>query len=406
MNLEIRTCEAHEQERAFVVCEAAFSESIHPQDTERWSKIVDADRTVVAADGDDLVGTGANFGFEMAVPGGRIPAAGVTMVGVLPSHTRRGILRRIMAELHEDATRRGEPVAILWASESVIYQRFGYGLAVKNYLMDADRSRVTFMNDYPRVGQMRMVDLADAAKICPDTYERVARTTPGMLKRDENWWKHHRLADPEHHRGGRSEIFCGVLEIDGRAEGYALYRSKRRWEPEPTGRVEVLEAIATSPAATADLWRFLFQIDLIEKVRYWWLPLDHPLPHMVREPARLHLTLDDAVWLRLLDVAAALRARGFATAGRVVLDLVDPEYERNRGVWVLDTTGDEVDVARGDEDPDIRLDVNDLAAIYLGGTTMSELLRAGRGSEITAGSAARLDALFATSQKPYCAEIF
>lgn len=405
MEIGFRMARSDESEAAFRVAEAAFSESLHPKDVERFSELIEADRIAVATDGDDIVGTGANFSFEMSIPGGRIPAAGVTMIGVLPSHTRRGVLTGIMRELHADAARRGEPVAILWASESVIYQRFGYGLAIRDYRMDAERGKITF-HDTSRLGQVRMISLDEAAKVLPDVYGRVARGTPGMLMRDETWWKKHRLADPEHHRNGRSELFCGVVEIEGRAEGYALYRSKPKWDPLPRGRVEVVEAIGTDAAATAEIWRFLFRIDLMERVRCMWVPLDHPLIHMVRETAYLHLTLDDAVWLRMLDVETALAARSYRTEDRITFEVIDPAIAGNDGVWGLDTTGGSAAVARTDEEPQLRLSPNDLAAVYLGGNRMTDLLRAGRGSEVEPGAAARLDAMFETQGAPYCPEVF
>lgn len=405
MDIEFRTCKADETERALRVCEAAFSESLHPGDAERWSKVIDVDRIVLATDGDDIVGTGGNFSFEMTIPGGRVPAAGVTMVGVLPSHTRRGVLTGIIRDLHADAMRRDQPVAILWASESVIYQRFGYGLSIKQYRMDAERAKVTF-HDVSRTGQVRMISLDEAAKVLPDVYERVARAIPGMLTRDETWWKEHRLSDPEHARHGSSEMFCGVLEAKGRAEAYALYRSKQKWDPLPRGRLQIVEALGTSPATTGDIWRFLFRIDLMERVRCMWVPLDHPLFHMVREPAYLNLTLDDAIWLRVLDAEAALRARSYGAADRITFELTDSAIERNQGIWTLDTSGDSAAVTRADAEPDIRVDANDLAALYLGGNSMADLLGAGRGTEVRPGAAARLDAMFRTDRAPFCPEIF
>lgn len=229
MQIQIRSCAPQEQVRAFEVCEAASSEELRPEDAQRWAKVISHDRTFVATEGEEICGAGGNLSFELTVPAGRIAAAGVTMIGVLPTHRRRGILTKVMRALHEDAARRGEPVAILWASEAAIYQRFGYGFATKNLRLDAPKHRVTF-REAPRIGQMRMIERDTGSKLLPEVYERVASVTPGMLQRDETWWEHHRLVDDEHSRDGKSKLFCGVLEVEGRLEGYALYRSESRRE--------------------------------------------------------------------------------------------------------------------------------------------------------------------------------
>jgi predicted acetyltransferase len=403
VDIQIRAARTEEQQRSFEVCEAAFSEGVNPADVDRWSRVVAPERTVIALDGENIVGTGANFTFDMTISGTKIPVAGVTMIGVLPTHRRRGILRKVMAGLHEDAARRDETVAVLWASEAGIYQRFGYGHAAGICALDAPKQRVVFHQpSRPRL--MRMVELDEAVRLLPEIYDRVAQVTPGMLSRDE--WRYHRLADPEHHRGGKSKKFCAVLEVDGRLEGYVLYRSEYSWEPETSSQIWVEEAMATGTDTTRDIWQFIFEIDLAERVRYPLAPTYTPLKHMVLEPGWLKLRYDDALWLRVLDVPGALDARDYAAAERIVFDLSDPGAPDNHGTWFLDTTGDNARVARSDDRPQVSLDINDLGALFLGGTTLTELLQAGRGTEHEPGAARRLDDLFRTERAPWCPEIF
>lgn len=404
MDIEVGPCTQGEQLEAFRAAQTAFTESANQKEIERWGKVVAPERTFAAREGGVPVGTGANISFEMKVPGGDVPAAGVTMIGVLPTHRRQGVLTKMMTALHADALARSEPVAILWASEAVIYQRFGYGLAIRNYRMDAERN-IRFRSA-ESLGTTRLVDADAALKVFPAVYDRVRAETPGMLSRDENWWREHRLADPEHYREGRSELFFAVLEVDGNARAYASYRGKHIWDPAPRGRIDVSEALGTDPVATRAIWQFLFGIDLMDKISYNWLPLGHQLIHDVLEPIRLGLKLDDALWLRILDVRKAMRARSYSAADRVVFRLQDPGMPSNEGVWSLDTTGENAEIERSDEPPQLEMSVNDLAAVYLGDTSLAELKGALRVREILDGATRRMDTMLRTDVGPWCPEVF
>lgn len=408
MDISVRPCkDEDEQKRALEVCETAFGFGVRPEDMERFLKVLPRERTFGAFEGETMVGAGGNFPFELAVPGGTLPTAGLTMVGVLPSHRRKGALTKIMRATLSDASQRGEPLSILWASEAVIYQRFGYGLANRHARLLADRDRVTFLEDAGPVGRVRLITLEEAAKLLPQVYDRVMEQVPGMYARSEEWWRSHRLADPEHDRDGGGPMWCGLLEIDGVAEGYALYRVHSDWvEGASHGRLSVHEALATSPLATKELWRFLFGVDLIDKVEAWFQPLDHPLPMLITEPRRLRWMVQDGLWGRIVDIKAALEVRSYAEADSLVIDVVDEFLPENAGRWRVDTTGANASVERTEEAADLRLDTRDLAATYLGGHTFAELLLALRGEELTEGAAARFDKMFRTDRAPCCPEIF
>jgi predicted acetyltransferase len=408
MDISVRPCrDEDEQKRALEVCETAFGFGVRPEDMERFLKVLPRERTFAAFEGETMVGAGGNFPFELSVPGGTLPTAGLTMVGVLPSHRRKGALTKIMRATLSDASQCGEPLSVLWASEAVIYQRFGYGLASRHARLLADRDRVTFLEDASPVGLVRLITLEEAAKLLPQVYDRVMAQVPGMYARSDEWWRSHRLADPEHDRDGGGPMWCGLLEIDGVAEGYALYRIHNDWRDGASqGRLSVHEALATSPLATKELWRFLFGIDLIEKVEAWFQPLDHPLPLLITEPRRLRWMVQDALWERIVDIKGALEGRSYAEADSIVIDVADGFLPENAGRWRIDTTGTNASVERTEDAADLRLDTRDLAAVYLGGHTLAELLLALRGEELTEGAATRFDKMFRTNRAPCCPEIF
>jgi len=211
------------------------------------------------------------------------------------------------------------------------------------------------------------------------------------------------LSDGEWARRGRGPLWRVVLEVDGEPAAYALYRQTHEWEGGvPGGTVNVNEAVGSTPAATRAIWRYLCDLDLMEKLTAWMLPVDHPLLLLLTEPRRLRFRLGDALWVRVVDVAAALAGRRYGDGGAVVLDVHDSFCEWNTGRWRVGPDGAE----RTGDSADIALDVAGLGSVYLGGFTFAELARAGLAEELADGVVARADALFVRDRAPWCAEIF
>ena len=403
MTLDFRVPKQDEARAVMAAATVAFGGELRDEDFERERESMPADRMLAAYDDGRPVGLAGSYAFELTVPGGRVPAAGVTWVGVLPSHRRRGILRSLMRLQLEDVRARGEPVAILWASEAAIYGRFGYGISAPNAAIDARRDGFVLRGDPPPAGAVRLVEREEAAEAFPSVYERVRAGRPGMLSRSARWWEGHRLADPEHWRQGASPKYYAVLELDGRPEGYAMYRIASKWERGfPEGVVRISEAIATSPEATRELWRFLFGIDLVVRVNADIFDPASPLFLMVADPRRLHLTLHDGLWLRFVDLEAALAARTYAADGEaVVLEVLDELCPWNAGRFRI---GEGVE--RTDDAADVRLGIADVASLYLGGFDVWRLAAAGRVEELRPGGLARADALLRAPVTPFCPEIF
>jgi predicted acetyltransferase len=366
-------------------------------------RFLEPGRLHAAFDGEEAVGGAGAFTFRLTVPGGRMAAAGATVVGVMPTHRRRGVMTGMMRAQLEDAHRRGEPAAILWASEAGIYGRFGYGAASRCGTMRLERAHGTFRPSFERLGEARLVDEAEALSAFSGVYDRIAAETPGMFARPPEWWKHRLLFDPEWRRDGRGEQMRVLVEV-GKPEAYALYRIRESEEEgwTPTSTLEVQEAAGASPQSTAELWRYLLDIDLMHTVVAELLPVDHPLQLLLVDARRMRFRVGDGLWLRLVDVGAALSSRSYATEDTLVLEVGDAFCAWNDGRWKLQ--GGEAE--RTTAPADLGLDVGDLASVYLGGFTFAELSRAGFVDELSGGALARADALFRTDRAPWCPEIF
>jgi predicted acetyltransferase len=361
------------------------------------------DRMHAAFDDGVLVGGAGVYPFEMTVPGGVVRCAGVTIVGVHPTHRRRGVLRRMMTTQLEDVRRRGEPIAALWASEDTIYGRYGYGMASQRLDMQLERVRAELRPDLPpREGQVRLVEHDEALRTFPRLYARVARSWPGFLVRSRAWWDQRVLEDSEPRRGGAGPLNRALLEVDGRPAGYALYRILQH-PTEWRRSLRVQEAIGVDSRATREIWRFLLGVDWMEEIVMRLLPVDHPLWHLVARPRFLGFKRQDGLWVRIVDVPAALSARTYRGEGRVTLEVVsDPLFPENVGRW---TIADGV-ARRSNRRPDVRLDVQALGSVYLGGFSFAELALAERVEESVRGGLARADDHFHTDVAPWCPEIF
>jgi predicted acetyltransferase len=404
VEIAIRPVRPDEAERFVVVAEMAFGKDA--QGADRFAQLLETDRALFACDGDQPVGASAVLSFRVTVPGGELPAAAVTAVGVLPTHRRRGILTRLMHAMLADARGRGEPLAVLWSSEATIYGRFGFGDAVPCGDVEVERAHARLRTD-PVPARARLVPLAAAADVLPGVYDRVRVATPGMLARSERWWRLHRLADDETARGGAGPLVAAVVELDGRPEGYALYRIEHDWgEGVSRAVLDVREAMGTTPAATRAVWEFLFGIDLVARVRASFLPLDHPLRFAVAEPRRLRMRVGDSLWVRLVDVDAALAGRRYGADGTLVLDVADDFCPWNTGRRRLEVHGGRGRVEPTEEPADLALDCAELGALYLGGVDPGALVRAGLVDELREGAAERAARLFRAERAPWCAEIF
>ena len=407
MTFQIRPLPA-DQLRAYV--EAVENAGGGEVEDEAWpyvERTFEPDRVLGAYDGTRLVGGGGAYTFQLTVPGGRVPAAGVTWVGVLPTHRRRGILRAMMATQLADVRRRGEPIAVLWASEGSIYGRFGYGLASLNGRIEIERDRAAFIAPAEPRGSMRLVTRDEALELFPRVYDQLCARTPCFFARSQTWWEAEVLSDLKVYRRGGGRKFYVVNERDGQPVGYVMYRVVGDWGDAGTlSTLQVQELLGLDGDALRETWAYVFGHDLIKTIRARVGPPDHPLLLLVTEPRRLQLRVGDGVWLRIVDVPAALTARRYTGTDSLVLEVSDGFMPELAGRWRLSVEEGSARVDPTTDTADLALDVTDLGAVYLGAFSFAQLARAGRTAELTSGARARADALFVSHVQPWCPQIF
>jgi predicted acetyltransferase len=381
-----------------------FGQNLPSEDAvKHFLRVLPHERVYAGFDREDIVAGAGAFPFDFFIPGGQVRAAGVTITGVLPTHRRRGYLSALQRSLIDDARAHGEPVAVLWATEDTIYGQFGYGMASMSAELDVPRDRAKPFACVISPGQTRLVPLDEAEPLVAPIYDEVARCTPGMFVRTPEWWQDRVLNDMEWKRRGGGFMQCVVLEVDGAPAGYALYRMNAFFEHGlQNGNIFVVEAMGNSPEATNAIWRYLLDIDWFARVRANLLPLDHPLLLSLADPRRLNFLVREGLWVRLVDVGAALSARGYATADSIVVDLADDFCPWNAGRWRISRGG----AKQTTDDADLACDVASLGCVYLGGFTFAQLARSLRMRELRGGAIARADALFRSDRAPWCPEIF
>jgi predicted acetyltransferase len=379
------------------------SELVEPAE---WGAVVEPDRTLVADDDGAIVGTAGAFSLSLSIPGAALPTAGITIVSVQATHRRRGLLRRFVAELLEDAGRRREPLAALWASEASIYGRFGFGVASRAAVVSVSRAHAALLPAPGPLARARLVPLEDAPAALADVYEGLRHIRGGVPSRTAEWWRVHRLRDDPARRDGAGPLTCAVVEAPGEPAAYALYRVRPRWEHGlPAGTLEVAEAVSLTAGSSRALWEFLLGVDLVATVEAE-MPVDGPLPHLLVDARRAVTEVQDQLWLRLLDVPAALGARTYPVDGSVVLDVVDELVPANARSWRLEVRNGTATVHPADGAPDLVMGIAALSSAYLGGVSLSELADAGLVAEAAPGAAARATPLFRTDRAPWCPEIF
>ena len=405
MDLEIRPAAPEEFEALMRATTIAFGGDFHPDELEHTRAEFEKGRSLGAFEGPEVVGATLGLSFDLTVPGGFLPALAVSGVGVLPTHRRRGVLRALMRRQLDDARDSGKPLAILWASEAAIYPRFGYGLAVLHAELDVQTPLAGYRVPFPSQGRMRLLSEDEAMKTLPEVYERVRLTQPGFLSRTPEWWRY-RFWIPAHHRDGFSDNFFALYEGEG-PEGYVVYRTKHDWpDGSPEGVLQVVELVAATDSAYAGLWRFCFDHDLMTRVKADLRPSFEPLLHMLDEPRRLRMRLADALWVRPVDVAAALEGRRYRRPGRLVLEVHDEFCPWNEGRYEIESSREGASCRATRHEPDLLLGASELGALYLGGTSAWTLLRAGRVAEGRPGGVERADDMFAWTPGPWCPHRF
>jgi predicted acetyltransferase len=395
---------------------AFHASPLSDEDRQLVTSRLEFDRSLAAFDGGTPVGTAAAYSFQLTVPGLQsVPAAGVTWVSVLPSHRRRGVLSSLMRRQLADVRDRGEPLAVLWASESVIYPRYGYGRAMWHADFTLYRGEGALAKTAPADAglRLRLVDPAAARPELAKVYDAVLPSRPGFIARNEPWWRTV-VYDPPDRQKGTSPLHCVLAEDDDGPRGYALYSAAGRWDRDtslPDSALAVREMVGADAAASAALAADLLSRDLTTEFRLRGRPVDDPLLYQLADPRRARPRLKDALWVRIIDVPDALARRRYSSPADLVIEVHDDLLPWNAGRWRLTTAGAAPDgsglqaacvPAGGSAAADVALDVTELGAAYLGGTALGALATAGLVTEGRPGAVRQLSAALSWDIAPWC----
>jgi len=348
----------------------------------------DRTRGVEAPDG-ELVAMHSSFPFRaFPVPGARTAVSGLTWVGVHPGHRRRGLLRFMIEQHFAKSLERGEAVSALWAAEAAIYGRFGYGMASTDLRLTIPRGAA--LRDVPGAADLRV----RIAKLDPERHDDVIHAVharvdrPGWVTRETPEHRRSFLADPEFFRDGAESLRLALVEdADGSPRGYALFRRKEGWVFEgPRGVVRVREVVAQDAATARALWGVLTDLDLMAKLEVDAVAVDDPIWHLLVDPRATNALLGDNLWVRVLDVPAALSARRYQAPVDVVLEVTDAMVPANAGRWRVVGGPDHATVTRTVDEADLALDVRELGTAYLGGVSLAALAGAGLVTELRPGT--------------------
>ena len=388
----------------------AFAEEVPQTWRDAPPPVAEIDRSLGLWDGDRVAATSGLYSQTLSVPGATVPCAGVTWITVAPTHRRRGVLTAIMRrQLHGLHDEQREPVAALWASESTIYGRFGYAPATARGNLSGRADRLRLRPDVDLgAGTVSVVPVGEYQPAAMRVLEQVRRYVPGNLARDERWWDRALRDDKEDRKGTTARRHVLHAEPDGTVTGYASYRIRGAWTDtgEPDGAVLVDDVRALGTPAYARLWNFLLSLDLVRRVEYPMGSPDDPLRHLVTDGRALHARPNDGMWVRLVDVDRALAARRYPAPIDLVLEVRDGFCPWNAGRWRLSGHPAGAYCSRTDRDPDLVLGVEELAAAYLGGTSMASLQAAGRVTEVSPGAVTLAATAFGWPVTPWCPEEF
>lgn len=404
--MRIRTTSEADRESYVTTLLSAFGTIADSPATDpgQWWSAFELERGLVAESDGEIIGTAGAYTFELTLPGDTVvPVAGVTAVGVLPSHRRRGVLTTLMRHQLDQLRDAGECMAVLLASEAVIYRRFGYGPATFMQSVSVPRHRATFA-DPARDTTISVHRRAECGDLLADIYERYRHTQPGALSRPPIWWD---LGAGRPPVSRTSRLIALHHDQKGQPDGYASYLVG---PVDPATRARVLtvdELIATDRNSYADLFRFCLEHDLVTDTAFQTLPPQSWLRWLLVDYRAAVVTKEhDWLWVRLLDIPRALAARRYLTDGRIVLDVADQCLQGIAGRYALTVSGGIAKCERTDEAADLSLDISDLGSLYLGGTSASLLADAGR-LRVHAPVAARLaDALFQAEAMPHTVHWF
>jgi predicted acetyltransferase len=366
------------------------------------TKLLEPGRTIGAFVDGRLVGTADAVTSGLTLPGGAIVGhAAVTHIGVLPSFTRQGIATELIRHQLRDIAARGEVVATLRASEATIYERYGYGVASSSQSVEVQTARAALRPDVGTGGPVRLIDTAEAWEVLPRIYTENRSSRPGTIDRPEVWWQGLRLRT----ESASGASYVAIHGEPGSESGFARYRpiDTQTWFVSDQRTIVVEDLFAPTMEAYLGLLRFLLGLDLIDRILFWMLPVDDPLPWLLVDRRAARTTaVHDETWLRIIDAQKALSARRYDGDGVVIIAVNDALAQKNSATFTIARSGAEPT----DRRPQLHVSIAGLAAVLLGGATWRSLATSGlvRGDDPVALDVA--DRLFAVHNAPHAGFFF
>lgn len=410
-DLTLRPLTADELPEAYRLLMLAFGDGEETADVDAERGIFEPERSLGTFDGDVLVGCMSTYSFDMGVPGSSLPVAGTTWVGVSPTHRRRGVLRRMMRQHLTDIAGRGEPLAALWASETAIYGRFGYGSAIERQRVvvrvDGDPG---WMSTAPPAAQaVRLIPLESAREVIDPIYEAARRRRAGAHRRSDAWWAFQALSTRANARAGVPTKYVAVASVDGQDIAYAIYGVKGTFSEagRPDGTLTAIELAGVDPAAETAMHRYLLSHDLVTTVQLRNRPVDDVLHLQLHDSRRVERHPGDALHVRVIDLPTALRGRQYSESAGVTIEVRDDLLEGNDGTWRVEVApeGASVEPAEGST-PDLRMDIRALGSLYMGDIRLRHLVAAGAVQAQDPSIVRAVDTAFAADEAGWAPEVW
>lgn len=366
------------------------------------ARLLEPGRTIGAFVDGRLVGTADAVTSSLTLPGGNVVGhAAVTHVGVLPSFTRRGVATDLMRHQLHDVAARGEAVATLRASEATIYERYGYGVASTSQTVEVQTARAALRPGVPSGGPVRLLDPAEVWEALPRIYTDNRPSRPGTIDRPDVWWEGVRLRT----ESGSGPWYVAAHGAPGSETGFVRYRpiDTDKWFISDQRTIVVEDFFAPDIDPYFGLLRFLLGLDLIDRVVFWMLPVDDPMPWLLLDQRAAKVTAThDETWLRIVDVEKTLAARQYTDGGEVTIAVDDALLPGNSITVCITVDGAE----RVDRHPQLHVGVAGLGAVLLGGATWQHLSMAGLARADDPAHLATADRLFAVTQAPHAGFFF
>ena len=398
--LQLRAISESEIPNFVRAIDLGFGNSTPDSRIEAETRIIEPDRSFAVFDGEQIVGTIGAQTLPISLPGGGTgTCGGIAYVTVKPSHRRRGILTAMMTNQLAQSRERGETFSMLWASEALIYGRFGFGVATATQNASIQKVDARFRRDVVDApGTLKMMSGKAALPHMQHVWNEAMRIWAGMLERREHWWEF-KIADPEHERHGATDRYR-VVYLNGEVpEGYVIYRI----QPD-TLELAVEELVWVTEDAHKGLWGYLLGVDLVKTISYWNMTADDPLQWLVDDARRLRRVELDGMWLRLIDVKAALESRTYSADGELIIKINDEFCPWNEATYRLTVESGKASVVEVGAAADLSLNADALGAAYLGGVSFSTLEAAMRVESSSIDRLALADAMFRTERLPWCPE--